>query len=344
MTNKNLSSLLSENGFERITGILTSSVRVNDQLTSRPPQIESALVRFTHKIGTESSTCSPTNNRTRTQIENNNQIQPTFLRPDVGDIRCPDGVRFCCYKLSLQSIRFISRDTGIFACRNLESSSYKCYKPVLKHQSGDSVLSTTDTLFAQIQPYPRASVSLFAFSEVIPNLYQQFGVRSFSMTWLTLQPVIVSTSGYFENTAHNVNMVFTSMLADKGILLHGRREKTPMAFFKMSRSSVTRSSSLLSCRSSSSWGESFPWPGKAPLPDLVCSITQRRSMLRSIPRSRAISGTGCWPSTTIRTASTLKDLSYVRRVLLSSIRTPPYCNIVSFLCVRKSGGSSRNTH
>ena len=46
--------------------------------------------------------CRPPDDEPRVQIKQDNQIQPPFLSPDLGDVRSPDLVRACRCELSGQ--------------------------------------------------------------------------------------------------------------------------------------------------------------------------------------------------------------------------------------------------
>jgi hypothetical protein len=81
--------------------------------------------------------------------------------------------------------------------------------------------------------------------------------------------------------------------------------KKAVAFFKKSRSSVTRLSSLRKRCSSSSCELILPLPGNASTPLSACWRRQRCSWFAGIPRSAATAATVLVPSLLRRTASSL---------------------------------------
>lgn len=117
---------------------------------------------------------------------------------------------------------------------------------------------------------------------------------------------------------------------------------TTMAFFNISHSSMTNSSSFRSRRSYASWGRNRPYPGNAFSLFSLCFLIQPCGVLWLIPKSGKTSRTSRFFFNTRRTVSILNALSCQLFICLSSISTSSfYSNILSFLCVRKSGGSSK---
>src|SRR5881628_3721372 len=97
------------------------------------------------------------------------------------------------------------------------------------------------------------------------------------------------------------------MRLDKPILHGDSRAKYTAAFFKMSRSSVTRASSRLSRATSVVRSLRAPEPGKAATPRAFKSACHLYRRLRAMPSSRAISDAGRLPLSSSCTASRLNS-------------------------------------
>ena len=116
--------------------------------------------------------------------------------------------------------------------------------PVIFHDSGDSVLPASSALFAKLFGYPGAAVNPSALLVDLLNAIQQHFVFFPAFARFSRLPGIISASGDSKRLAHPCNAIGISMLFNEQVLYQLRLEKTLKAFFKMSRSSLTSSSSF----------------------------------------------------------------------------------------------------
>jgi hypothetical protein len=242
------------------TGVLTSSIGVQDEPWSDPARFQSPDQGAGEQLGSQSSTKFPTNNTAGMQVENHREIDPPSTRSDVGDVARPDPIGLSGGKLSLQTVN-AKISVPIPLCCGLEASNRFGSNMVRVHQSRHALSPTTDPLISKHRMDPGRSIHAAVSPVDGPDPFQQSFVTLCTGTQGMSSPMVIRTGRDAKNTTHPTNA--SPPLADKLIHLYPRRENTANAFFKMSRSSFRSSTSRRSLRSSSSSGFSLPFPGKA---------------------------------------------------------------------------------
>src|SRR5262245_11814566 len=97
----------------------------------------------------------------------------------------------------------------------------------------------------------------------LTDLFEQNLITPTALGLLANSPVIVPTAANLQNLAHPLDRKLFTLSSDKGVLHLSSLAKYAAAFFRMSRSSLTRSNSLRSRLSSSLMAGPRPFPGKA---------------------------------------------------------------------------------
>src|SRR5213594_1978826 len=140
-------------------------------------------------------------------------------------------------------------------------------------------------------------------------------------------PGVVAAAAHGEGRAESCHPMRARMLLDKAVSHPDSLAKYAAAFFKISRSSVTRASSRFSRAISAAGWACRPEPGKAP-PCAATSFCHLYSRLRGTPNSRAISAAGRWPAlsncTACRLISGVNRRRWPMRHLLGGGIVPPF--------------------
>src|SRR5579884_1925807 len=138
--------------------------------------------------------------------------------------------------------------------------------PLARHQPGDPFARDASPLILQFHMNTWTAISTSVRDKNLPNLLSQLSIFSFALTGRALAPSVVATFRDSKNAAHDGDGKFLFVLFDKLIFHLDSREKMLTAFFNISRSCWTLSSSRLRRRFSSSSGVWCPLPGNASFP------------------------------------------------------------------------------
>ena len=124
-----------------------------------------------------------------------------------------------------------------------EAAFAKRFYAVLTAQSGNAVTAADDALLLQYPPRLVGAVCLARLQMQGSDRPQQFSVF-YSVTALgPAQPVVKAAAGHAQGPAQPGNLELLAMPPNERVLHGSSRAKYAAAFFRMSRSSVTFSSS-----------------------------------------------------------------------------------------------------
>ena len=142
---------------EIIACVLAATVAVMNQRASRLTLIQRHLQSIDDQLFLHARIHGPTDNASRKQIENDSQVEPTFLRGNVGDVGAPFFVRPVRLKVTLQLVwrRLMVRigfSRALVALRLLD------HEPFLAHQAPYPVFSARDAFILQYTPNTFISV------------------------------------------------------------------------------------------------------------------------------------------------------------------------------------------
>lgn len=113
----------------------------------------------------------------------------------------------------------------------------------LPHQTRNPVASTTNALYTQFHLNPRTAIHPAMGDEGMGNPSGQFAIFPCASAQRTFFPGIIPAHGYVQYPAHHAHSILVSMRFDKTKALGYGCEKMATAFFRISRSCRTRSSS-----------------------------------------------------------------------------------------------------
>ena len=195
-------------------------------------------------------------------------------------------------------------------CRPSKKAGLLRNKTFLFHQSPDPLTTTVNALVQELVLDSHRAVTLAAGKERRPYKHLEFAIFSPTLALWSSSPGVETARRHFQYPTHQAYRVLSAVFLDELIPHRFWSEKIATAFFKMSRSSLTRASSLLTRRSSSSSVLNTPLPRNASSPSISNSRTHLRSMSARIPKSSATSFDVRPSSRAKRTASFLNSWLY----------------------------------
>jgi hypothetical protein len=157
---------------EVTTAILAATVTVEDQARLRKAAKPRHTQRIRHQLRAHVRLHRPAHHLTAEQVENDGQIQPTLVRPDVRDVRSPDLVGTRGREVSLQQVR-CDRQPVVAIGRDLEPAFGLRLDAVQLHEPLDTILADTNALGQQLLPHARPAVLAFGFSVHGLDVHQQ---------------------------------------------------------------------------------------------------------------------------------------------------------------------------
>ena len=202
----------------------------------------------------------PADNGSGEDIENDSKIEPTFVCPDLSNVRYPDDIR-SIDDFPGKKIRHDGSRMSGMGC-NLIPSFHLCPYALCSHKPRHSVFTADNPLGSQFFRYPRASIGLSSQGICFPDMIHQFIIPLLSATHGSSLPPVIGAPCYVEYPAHLLHPERGAILIHKEILHLGRFEKMAKAFFKISRSSLRSAFSRFRRLNSSSSGFNLPFPGK----------------------------------------------------------------------------------
>lgn len=234
---------------------LTALVGVDHYFLLRFTSPDGHQQRINGQVAAHARFHRPANDLAREQIEHYRQIQPAFIGADVGDVGDPDLVRLADVELALQPVRrwcgwLATIATSTSTVAGLRTQSFRT------HQPGDTMPPTALTQFAQICMDLSIAINPTTLQPGMLDQTQQTLIVLGSCRPGLGAPGVVATWMYFQHLAETLDRVARRQLVDERVPQPDSLAKYAAAFFRMSRSSVTRLSSARRRRSSACWSSS----------------------------------------------------------------------------------------
>jgi hypothetical protein len=265
---------------------------MEDQPRPRLPSRDRRLQRPHHQMAVRGRSHRASHNPPREKVQHRRYVQPPFPRPHAGQVRDPDPVRLAHPKPPLQEVRRY-RQTVPRVPRRSELRPAHSYDAMRPHQPRHPVPPTALAPRPQLPAHPRRAIRLPAPPVRCTDLHQQPPVGPLPPALRPPQPGIVPAPRHqeafapqtpFQHPAHHRQRELPPMILHE--FVSSRRspvEKIPTAFFRMSRSILSRFTSRLS-RDNSASGVSPTFCADAPI---------HRGASDSTPSSTP---TTCWRS------------------------------------------------
>ena len=198
--------------------------------------------RLHHHIAVQRRPHRPAHHLSREQVDHHGQVQPAFVRAQVGDVRHPVRVGFRRLELPIKMIRRHRRRLAAVMVRPTPIADLRlqAFGP---HQPRHSMLAAGFALLAQVVGHFAIAVDRTALQPRLLHQAQQSIVFPGTHAHWRAQPRVVAAAMHPEHTTHRLQPELVRVIAHEGVLHPDSLAKYAAAFFRMSRSSVTRLSS-----------------------------------------------------------------------------------------------------
>ncbi len=242
----------------------------------------------------------PANDAAGEQVDDDGQVQPALLCPDVGDVGAPFFVRARRREILIKQVR--RHRPGVVTVRGpLEPPLLPRPQPILTHQARRPTAANMQAIVAQVARHARAAVGTVRQCKGRPNMRQQHHVLVLAAAGRAPLPGEVATLTDAKDAAETVHGELLLRLVDE---LEAHRlpslAKKAVARFRMSRSWRRISFSRRSRFNSAARSGGADPTGASAARSLLRPI-QRTSVESPTPRSSAISR---WVLPLVRTRRT----------------------------------------
>src|SRR3989454_7371236 len=299
--------MMSEHGTVQGTRILHALIRVVDHARPR------LSLRQGHAQGVDdggalcTATHGPADPPPRAQIQDHRQMHPPCAGGNGGQIAGPDAIELRGVVPGCQPVGS-GRCPMVMLGHDAEAPGALGHDPVLTPQASDPLAAADDAGCGQGPPGLDRSVARARLRVHSLNSGQEVTIPLCPATLGSSSPRIVAAATDVQDGTHTQDAKFPAMLTDEAVLHGHSLAKYAAAFFKISRSSRSRSFSRRR-RANSSWGAGCrPRPGNATVPCWSSSVAHLYKWLRRRPNSRATAAAGRPEDFQSRIASSLNSL------------------------------------
>lgn len=188
----------------------------------------------------------------RVDIEDAGQREPAAPRHNRGDIGDPLAVRRAGREAAPEQVRRDWLAVLASRCARFALAQTASVQPLRPHEARDALASTADTVEAQDRVEARTAIHPASGDKGRLDLRGQRRVGLRMGAWGAATPGILAADGDRQRLTHDPHRERAAVAGDERILHGWPREKMPSAFFKISRSCVSRSSARFKRRFSSS--------------------------------------------------------------------------------------------
>ena len=264
--------------------VLAPAVAVVQQTGAWLPTIHRLLERSEGELRVQVWPERPADHESRVQIQHDGQVAPPGTRTQVGDVGDPDLVDGLCREVLIEDVGS-DRIRVLRVRRRLELLRLGADQSALSHQASDPVPTASLAVLAQVGVDPHRAIPAAILLVRSTDLDLEAAIFPAPGALRSRAPGVVATRRDSQHAAHHPQPEPVPVLVDEPVPHRRGSEKIATAFFRMSRSSVTRRRSRRSC--ASSWSRALPSPGNARSPSFSSCRFHRRSMSGRTPRSRA---------------------------------------------------------
>src|SRR6516164_8546009 len=222
----------------------------------------------------------PADDLAAVEVHDRGQIKPALISLDVGDVGKPDPVRRGGDEVALEQIR---GDRKVVTAVGGAHSSWPRHDgpdTVAAHQSLDATAARAAALSPQLCIDARAAISAVGVAVNPFYVVDELTVGDGSRALRARPPSIIASRRDAEQVAHDRHRIVSAAIFDEAESHFGTPAKIAIDFFKMSRSTRSRSFSRCKRAISAAWSAD----GSRPAPR--CS-THRRNTESRTPSSLA---------------------------------------------------------
>lgn len=177
---RHLEPVLAQKLLVVMTAVLRAAIRVMNAARRWPADRDGHVQCPEREILLHAVTDGPSDHASREEINDHNQIHPTFARPDIGDIIRPLLVRPARREVLLQEIR---RDIeGVVAVGGaLELPTADDLDTVQAHQTAYATLADTKSQLVQLRGHAGPAVAAQALAVLLTDMGEEHHVTSLAM-------------------------------------------------------------------------------------------------------------------------------------------------------------------
>lgn len=301
-------SIFRQQRLKGMARILTSPVGVMDQAcrwSATKPRHGQCIG---HDVSSHTRFQRPSNHLPVEQIKHNGQVQPAFIRPQIGDVSRPDLVRCAGLKVPIQHV--LRHRQIVFRIRRcLITALMPCSHIVIPHQAFHPRFACRETPVSQLPEHTGTAIGALELSMDRLDQRQHLRIRQTLALWRAAPlPGAIAADTDCQDTTHFCQTVLWAMLIDPGVLHSASFAKYAAAFFMISFSRLSLTFSARNRESSicSSVTGLVDEPVNAPRAE---ALDQLRNVCSLMPSSLATAEYDC-PSLTRLTASSLNCKVY----------------------------------
>lgn len=155
----------------------------------------------------------PADDQAGEQIHDDRQLEPSFPRADVRDVRDPGGVGLRSSKLALQEIR--DQDRGLTHVPASGAIAVERPQMGFPHQPCDAMLAARLSGFTQIEEDARGTIDAVARRKRRTNQPKQSGVLLRAIRHGLQDPVVIAARGHLKDAAHHLHAVLMAVSLDE---------------------------------------------------------------------------------------------------------------------------------
>src|SRR5690606_8997245 len=238
---------------ERPAGILHPSVRMEYHSVYRPSVCQGhPQCRDGGQFRFHTFALRPTDDFPIGQIHHSGQVQPAFVRGDVGKVAHPFLPQFTGMEVPVQQIRAYGKPVVGVGGTYPPLAPYDASQPHTPHDTCHPGSGYVGTAGLKCFGDARTAISAFALIITLLDLHGQFTTLSFSFADRMFHPVILTAAAHLHHPAHLLNRKLILMGFYKPESFRSPLEKMPTAFFRISLSWVISRKALRSLRFSPS--------------------------------------------------------------------------------------------
>src|SRR5271163_2295493 len=275
-------------------GVLAAAIAMEDQARGGRPAMPRHVERAAGQLRRDRLAHGPAHDAAAEQVQHHGQVQPAFAGRDIGHVAGPDGVRRGHGEVAREQVggdrQSMVAVGGAYAKTPLAAAP----ETVLPHRPLDPALAHANPARLQLPPHARPSTGPARLGVNRADFDQQGCLAQMAAREDLLSPrmvLAISRPAHAQNPALHAHRPKQLVLLDPGVLHRCTFAKYAVAFPKISRSIVTRTSSarrrMFSIRSALSCSLLRPrnWPAFSAFTQLASVCSTMPSAFAAAPPS-----------------------------------------------------------
>ena len=219
--------------------VLAAAIRVMDATFGRLAQSDGHLQRPDRQVPFHPVGYGPPDDAARMQVQDDGQVEPPFLRPDIADVSGPFLVGTIRREVAIQKVR-CDVEAVVAVCGRLELLVSLHFYAVLPHEAPDTTVPDIEAKLFQLLGHSGPSVTAERLGKLVADMGEYHHVLALAGAHRTAAPGPVSSRTDLHDLAQTMNGKLMPVLFDKREPHLLRSAKNTVAFFNTSLSSRSR--------------------------------------------------------------------------------------------------------